>query len=72
LGKLGFDIETVDNKEEELKIHLYGNAEDDVELIVVSINKLIEHLKLHICRDDQERFNEEMNKILLAIEQKPN
>ncbi|RHW36058.1 hypothetical protein D1B31_18440 [Neobacillus notoginsengisoli] len=69
LKKLGFNIRTVENDEDDNNsINLEGVAEDEIDLISQSIQTLIKQLELcDICGGDQERFENEMKKIITAV-----
>lgn len=63
LKTIGFELTTMNNDKEELKINLYGKAEDELDLIITSIISLIKQI------DDEypEKKKESLERIQSAI-----
>jgi hypothetical protein len=63
LKTIGFELTTMNNNKEELKINLYGKAEDELDLIITSITSLIKQI------DDEypEKKKESLERIQSAI-----
>ncbi|KZE67971.1 hypothetical protein AWM68_17515 [Fictibacillus phosphorivorans] len=68
MKKIGLDIMNIDENNEELAIHIIGNANDELDLINKTIKKLIKQIDLkYMCSEDQDLFDKQMESILFII-----
>jgi len=59
---------SVQENELETEVIITGKIEDDTELIIQGIRKLMSHIDLkHACNEDYERFNQYIETLLLSV-----
>lgn len=65
---IGVQVHKINEGENHLTISIEGNASDEIDLISQSIQTLIKQIDLkEMCSGDEERFNQEMKKILFSL-----